>query len=253
MEAGRSILNITPSMNSTTFSGKWIFPWIKMTTSPTPPIGRVLENIMQKKATFLSRSSLIFIFFFFLSFFLLNSSACLAQQVDTLKAKDSIPIEKVDSLIKAQHSPRKAAIRSAIIPGWGQVYNKKYWKVPIVYAALGITGYIFLDNIKTYKDLKFSYAAKYKASLPPPANDSTDYFKIDSRYQPISLEALRQGRNQFRQYVDYSAVFFIIFWGLNIVDAVVDAHLKAFDISPDLSLKIKPAFNPLAKAGGVSL
>jgi len=216
---------------------------------------------MQKKATFLSRSSLIFIFFFFLSFFLLNSSACLAQQVDTLKAKDSIPIEKVDSLIKAQHSPRKAAIRSAIIPGWGQVYNKKYWKVPIVYAALGITGYIFLDNIKTYKDLKFSYAAKYKTTLPVydstspypgPYRDSTDYFKIDLRYQPLSLESLRAGRDQFRRYIDYSAVFFIIFWGLNVVDAVVDAHLKAFDISPDLSLKIKPAYNPLAKSGGVS-
>ena len=184
-----------------------------------------------------------------------------AQQVDTLKARDSVPLERVDSLIKLQHSPRKAAIRSAIIPGWGQVYNKKYWKVPIVYAALGITGYIFLDNIKTYKDLKFSYAAKYKTTLPVfdstssypgPYRDSTDYFNIKSRYKPISLESLRAGRNQFRQYIDYSAVFFIIFWGLNVVDAVVDAHLKAFDISPDLSMKIKPSYNPLVKTGGVS-
>jgi len=188
-----------------------------------------------------------------LIFFLSISVISSAQQVDTLKAKDSIPSEKVDSLIKTEHSPRKAAIRSAIIPGWGQVYNKKYWKVPIVYAALGITGYIFIDNLKTYKDLKFAYAAKYKASLPPPANDSADYFKIDPRYQPISLEALRQGRNQFRQYIDYSAVFFIVFWGLNIVDAVVDAHLKAFDISPDLSLKLKPAYNPVTNSGGFSL
>jgi hypothetical protein len=201
---------------------------------------------MQKKIKFLSRFS-----FIPFSFFLLSSSVCSAQQADTPKAKDSIPAATVDSLIKAQHSPRKAAIRSAIIPGWGQVYNKKYWKVPIVYAALGITGYIFIDNIKTYKDLKFSYAAKYKASVPP--YDSTDYFKIKPRYLPISLESLRAGRNQFRQYIDYSAVFFIIFWGLNVVDAVVDAHLKAFDISPDLSMKIKPVYNPLANSGGLSL
>jgi Family of unknown function (DUF5683) len=221
-----------------------------------PPSSKeALKNIMLKNK-FLLHSS-----FVFFSFFLLLSIACSAQKVDTLKAKDSIPAAKVDSLIKAEHSPRKAAIRSAIIPGWGQVYNKKYWKVPIVYAALGITGYIFVDNLKTYRDLRFAYAAKYKASLPAydPANpypgpyrDSTDYFKIKDRYKPIDIESLRQGRNQFRQYIDYSAVFFVIFWGLNVVDAVVDAHLKAFDISPDLSMKIKPAYNPLVKYGGVS-
>jgi len=184
-----------------------------------------------------------------------------AQKIETLKAKDSIPAEKVDSLIKVEHRPKKAAIRSALIPGWGQAYNRKYWKIPIVYAALGITGYIFVNNIKTYKDLRFSYAAKYKASLPPfdpnnplpgPYRDSTDYFKIKDQYQPLGLESLRQYRNQFRQYIDYSAVFFVLFWGLNVVDAVVDAHLKAFDISPDLTLKIKPSYNPISNVGAVN-
>lgn len=183
-----------------------------------------------------------------------------AQKLDTLKAKDSIPVEKVDSLIRVDHSPRKAAIRSALIPGWGQVYNRKYWKIPIVYAALGITGYIFVNNIKTYKDLKFSYAAKYKASLPKfdsthplpgPFQDSTDYRKIKEKYLPLGLESLRQYRNQFRQYIDYSAVFFVVFWGLNVVDAAVDAHLKAFDISPDLTLKIKPSYNPFSNTGEI--
>jgi hypothetical protein len=207
----------------------------------------------------MKKKSVAIIFFFFSSFF----SICLhAQKVDTLKHRDSVPVEKVDSLIKIQHSPRKAAIRSAIIPGWGQAYNKKYWKIPIIYAALGITGYIFVDNLKTYKGLRFAYAAKYKASLPPydstssypgPYQDSTDYFKIDPRYAQIDIESLRQDRNQFRQYIDYSVLFFVVFWGLNVVDAVVDAHLKAFDISPNLSLKIRPSYNPLLKTGAVSL
>ena len=198
-----------------------------------------------------------FHFFFSLSFFfsafLLSSLISIAQQKDSLKAIhkiDSIPAATVDSLIKVEHSPRKAAIRSAIIPGWGQVYNKKYWKVPIVYAALGITGYIFVDNLKTYKDLKIAYSGKYNARVK---GDSTDYRKIKPRYLPISEESLRAGRDQFRRYIDYSAVFFVVFWGLNVVDAVVDAHLKAFDVSPDLSMKIKPSYNPLANSASLSL
>ncbi len=198
---------------------------------------------MQRKTALFLRLPLIFISFFFV----LVSSG---QKVRSSTYEDSLPAAKVDSLIKAQHSPRKAAIRSAIIPGWGQIYNRKYWKVPIVWGALGVTGYIFFNNLHTYQDLKFSYAAKYKASVPP--YDSIDYKQIKDKYMPIDPEALKAGRNQYRQYIDYAAVFFIIFWGLNVVDAAVDAHLKAFDISPDLSLRIKPNYNPLAKAGGVS-
>ena len=167
----------------------------------------------------------------------------------------------LDTTTTKKFDPKVAMLRSAIIPGWGQIYNKKYWKVPIVWGALGVTGYIFFNNLYTYKDLKFAYAAKYKASLPPydstnprppPYQDSTDYFKIKDQYKPIDAEALRTGRNLYRQYIDYAAVFFIVFWGLNVVDAAVDAHLKAFDISPDLSLKIRPNYNPIAKTGGVS-
>jgi hypothetical protein len=202
-----------------------------------------MKDFIQKRPRSLSRVAL-----FFISFFIVLVSS--GQKVRHSTYEDSLPAAKVDSLIKAQHSPRKAAIRSAIIPGWGQIYNRKYWKAPIVWGALGVTGYIFFNNLYTYQDLKFSYAAKYKASVPP--YDSTDYFKIKDKYMPIDQEALRTGRNIYRQYIDYAAVFFIIFWGLNVVDAAVDAHLKAFDISPDLSLKIKPTYYPLAKAGGVS-
>ena len=209
---------------------------------------------MQKKTVLFLKILLIF-----LSLFIVLISS--GQKVRSSTYEDSLPAAKVDSLIKAQHSPRKAAIRSAIIPGWGQIYNRKYWKVPIVWGTLGVTAKIFFNNLYTYQDLKFSYAAKYKASLPAydststypgPYKDSTDYFKIKKQYLPIDQEALRVNRNLYRKYIDYAAVFFVIFWGLNVVDAAVDAHLKAFDISPDLSLKIKPMYNPLVKAGGVS-
>jgi len=203
----------------------------------------ITDNLIQKRRGFFFKPLLLFV-----SMCIVLASS--GQKIRRSTYDDSLPAAKVDSLIKAQHSPRKAAIRSAIIPGWGQIYNKKYWKVPIVWGALGVTGYIFFNNLYTYKDLKFSYAAKYEASVPP--YDSTNYNQIKPQYLPIDQEALRAGRNQYRQYIDYAAVFFIVFWGLNIVDAAVDAHLKAFDISPVLSLRIKPSYNPLVRAGGVS-
>jgi len=238
MEAGRSLSNIIHWMNSTAFSGKLTSRLTNFSNS----LG-ITDNLIQKRCGFFLKPLLLFV-----SLCIVLASS--GQKIRRSTYEDSLPAAKVDSLIKAQHSPRKAAIRSAIIPGWGQIYNKKYWKVPIVWGALGVTGYIFFNNLYTYKDLKFSYAAKYEASVPP--YDSTNYKQIKPQYLPIDQEALRAGRNQYRQYIDYAAVFFIVFWGLNIVDAAVDAHLKAFDISPDLSLRIKPNYNPLLKAGGVS-
>ena len=69
---------------------------------------------------------------------------------------------KIDSVLK-HHSPRKAAIRSALVPGLGQVYNKKYWKNPIIYGALGISASIFVYNLKWYRRTRFAYTAKYEA------------------------------------------------------------------------------------------
>jgi hypothetical protein len=195
----------------------------------------------------------------FLILLILFSQFSFAQNKEKLTTPktDSTPVEtkkapfnKYDSATKA-HPPKSAAFRSAVLPGWGQIYNKKYWKLPIVYAALGITGFIFIDNIKTYKEYRFAYAARFKAEQQPP--DSTDYFKLKNLYKVISPESIRTARNRFRQYVDYSALFFIIFWGLNVVDATVDAHLKSFDVSPDLSLQIKPGHSQMAGTNGISL
>ncbi|HMR91564.1 MAG TPA: DUF5683 domain-containing protein [Chitinophagaceae bacterium] len=151
-------------------------------------------------------------------------------------------------------NPRKATIRSAILPGWGQVYNKKYWKVPIVYSALGITGYIFADNIKTYKESRDAYRIRHNYSQPTAtADDTTAFNALEQIYKIAPMESIRHQRDRFRQYIDYSVIFFVIFWGLNVVDATVDAHLKNFDVSPDLSLKIKAGRSEMAGTNGLSL
>lgn len=146
------------------------------------------------------------------------------------------------------YSPRRATYRSAILPGWGQATNKKYWKIPIVYAALGVTTYIFFHNVKQYNEAKNAYLNAIDGN---PLNDSLipqPYYTIKD--QP---ERIKTFRNQVRQNVDYSVLFFILFWGLNVVDATVDAHLKTFDVSDDLSLQIRPGYSPLANTNGISI
>lgn len=149
-----------------------------------------------------------------------------------------------------EYNPRKAAIRSAIIPGWGQVYNRKYWKVPIVYGALGTTAGIFVYNLKNYKDTRFAYRVKYNMRVN--GTDSTLFPKIKDVLKPLSEASLRSYRDQFRRDIDYSVIFFLIMWGLNVVDAAVDSHLKSFDVSPDLSLRFKPGRSEIAGTTGLS-
>ncbi|HEY9362214.1 MAG TPA: DUF5683 domain-containing protein [Chitinophagaceae bacterium] len=205
---------------------------------------------MQKKFTVL----VVMLALTFFSVMAQEVPVVINKDTTQLRVPEDVKIKQVnkDSLNNL-HSPRKAAIRSAIIPGWGQIYNKKYWKLPIVYGALGTTAGVFIFNLKTYKELKFAYAAKYKASLPvSQGRDSTDYFKIKSEYLPISQESLRFNRDQFRRNIDYTVLVFVALWGLNVMDATVDAHLKSFNVSPDLSLKIKPGHSEMANTNGLS-
>jgi len=158
--------------------------------------------------------------------------------------------DKADSLTK-MHSPRKAALLSAIFPGLGQIYNKKYWKLPIVYAAMGISGGIFFYNLTNYRDTRFAYKVKYNMRVN--RTDSALYSRIKETLKPLSEESLRFYRTQFRRDIDYSAIFFVVMWGLNIVDATVDAHLKEFDVSPNLGFRFKPGYSEMAGTNGLSL
>lgn len=151
----------------------------------------------------------------------------------------------------AAHSPKKAAIRSAILPGLGQIYNKKYWKVPIVYGALGVSGGIFIYNLTNYKDTRFAYRVKYNMRVNH--TDSLLYNSIRYNLKPLSEESLRYYRDQFRRDIDYAALFFLLLWGLNVMDATVDAHLKSFDVGPNLSLQLHTGYSEVAQTNGLSV
>jgi hypothetical protein len=194
-------------------------------------------------------------------FLILSPSFLQAQQKEILQSVDSSKTitaivdstpdgEKKIKKIR-EYNPRKAALRSAILPGWGQIYNKKYWKLPIVYGALGGSGAYFVYNLTNYKDLRFAYKVKYNMRVNH--TDTLLFPKVRKDLKGLSEESLRYYRDQYRRDIDYAALFFVILWGLNVVDAAVDAHLKAFDVSPDLSLQFKPGRSELAGTNGLSL
>jgi Family of unknown function (DUF5683) len=203
-----------------------------------------------------------FFIFFFTGFFL--SIRVHAQHTDTLIVNpqtDSI-LEKKDnqysgkkmsqaerdSIDKKLHdNPRRATLYSAILPGAGQVYNKKYWKVPIVYTALGIPAYAFFFNKGWY--IKCQYALTVCINLSTNGSVGGDSLaKVAPELQPFVTANDQNGiitnRDSFRKNEDYSVLFFLLFYALNIVDATVDAHLKDFNVNSDLSFQIKPMIFP---------
>lgn len=184
--------------------------------------------------------------------FLINLTVCPAQKKDSIVINNNGGIAGGRSIAvlkdtAVHYNPNIAIRRSAILPGWGQATNKKYWKIPIVYAALGTTGYLFFRNLKQYKEAKSAYMLAIDLD---PTNDyliKEPYF--DVKDQPSRI---RSFRNDVRQNLDYSVLFFILFWGLNVADAAVDAHLKTFDVNEDLSFYFKPGYSPMAKTNGIS-
>ncbi len=163
----------------------------------------------------------------------------------TLTGKDST--DYVDSVRK--QDIRKAIIRSAVIPGWGQISNKQAWKVPIVYGGLSIPAYMFFTNVTRYKELRDTYRVLMDPNSTWEPEDFPDYLRPILN-QPNSI---RFYRDAYRRDVDYSVLYFVGAWGLNVVDAAVFAHLRDFDVSDDLSMRIQPKISPQFRTVGVSL
>lgn len=147
--------------------------------------------------------------------------------------------QKVDSLVKI-HSPVKASIYSAILPGAGQFYNHKYWKIPVIYGAMAGLGYLAKTNNSRYTDFKTAY--RYR--IDGDSGTTDNYTDI---YTDNDLKLLR---DYYRRNRDLSLIFIGLFYVLNIVDASVDAHLYYFDISDDLSLNLAPA---VYSQGGIGI
>lgn len=138
------------------------------------------------------------------------------------------------SLVR-KHSIKKAAIFSAVLPGLGQAYNRKYWKIPIIYAGFGAIGYLIYTNNDFYQVYKEAYIYV--------ANDET--YPIDNPYVgKYTLSQLQQGMDYYRRNRDLSIIIAGLWYTLNILEAYVDAHFFTYDISEDLSMRMGPAVSP---------
>ncbi len=121
-------------------------------------------------------------------------------------------------------TPARAAFYSAILPGLGQAYNKKYWKIPLVYAALGTGIYFFIDNTNEYN----KYRDVYKRRLAG---------FTDDEFQGISDEALIRAQKTLRKNREISLLVTAGIYALNIIDANVDAHLLQYNVDENLALQ----------------
>lgn len=167
---------------------------------------------------------------------------------------DSTKTLQKESVVDKKHNPRLATKRSLILPGWGQAYNKEYWKIPIVYGALSIPTVTFFYNNNIYKESKFAYEARIQAQQAgATAADSIPYYSLETKYQRADIGAIQTLRNAARRDRDYSILWFLVVWGLNVADATVFGHLKDFDVSNNLTLNVKPNFNPVTRTPGLGL
>ena len=135
--------------------------------------------------------------------------------------------------------PKKAGLYSAILPGSGQVYTKKYWKVPVIYGGLITSAYYINES----NDLYQLYKSTYLNRLDGDFSDNLNYSDSD----------LRTLTEHYRRNREVSALLFTLTYILNIVDASVNAHLFDYDVSEDLSLHIQPVYFSKENASGFSL
>lgn len=166
-------------------------------------------------------------------FFTLHISAQVKDSTLVTLSKDSL-LKDTSSLIKINvkqiHSAKKAALLSVAFPGAGQIYNKKYWKLPIIYA--GAAGLIYSLQFNQSRYVKYRNAYKYRID-----NDATTVDGYVGIYSDDNLNTLQK---YYHRYRDLTVIGFAALYALNIIDASVDAHLFTFNVSDDLSLNIQP-------------
>ncbi|WP_410004813.1 DUF5683 domain-containing protein [Aequorivita nionensis] len=162
-------------------------------------------------------------------FFLIFATSLFAQTSDSLKVKKEERVIVVnDSILPKEEynplAPAKAAFYSAVVPGLGQVYNKKYWKIPIIYAGMAAGIYFYKQQDDDYDRFRNAYKRRLAGY-------------DDDEFQGISDDRLINAQKSAQKNKSISIIVTVAFYLLNVVDANVDAHLRQYEVSEDLSLQ----------------
>ncbi len=178
----------------------------------------------------------------------------------SLHSKDAKDTVQVKPLVKPfKIIPRQATLKSLMIPGWGQLYNRQYWKLPLVAGAFATLGVIAnYNNVRYTKYRDFYYQVSPRVEDPsykPPTTVSVPY--EDGTIRDLDINQLKRLTDGFRRNRDYTYIGMVLAWTFNVVDANVSAHLKTFDVSDDISLKVKPTvdYQPFSQSlvSGITL
>jgi hypothetical protein len=172
------------------------------------------------------------------------SFSCFSQETDSLRvSRDSIPfrvatlqepLPEYDPL-----APSRAAFYSAVLPGLGQIYNKRYWKVPIVYGGIATSIYFYSENRTDYNRFRNAYKRRL-------AGFKDDEFYGNGNEPLISNDRLINAQRTAQKNMSMSLMVAVGIYLLNIIDANVDAHLKQYDVREDLSLRPKLDIDPIS-------
>ncbi|HET6227269.1 MAG TPA: DUF5683 domain-containing protein [Bacteroidia bacterium] len=201
---------------------------------------------MHKKEKYGFNKTRFYIFVLCAVLFIVKVQAQVGDTAKIMSTKDTVILKKA----VVYHSPRKAALYSTVLPGLGQAYNKKYWKIPVLYCAAGGLAYSIIYWQRTYIEFRTAYRIRVDTV-------STTFDEFVGVYNDAQLLSATQIAHRYR---DLSVFGTVLLYVLNIVDASVDAHLYNFDVSDNLSLNIQPTFittvglnSPRTNITGVSL
>ncbi|MFI5203987.1 MAG: DUF5683 domain-containing protein [Flavobacteriales bacterium] len=186
-----------------------------------------------KKLKKFCRDTMSRILLIFLFTFLTLSAYTQSPPADTVVA--------IPKKTKHAHSPTRAGIYSAVLPGLGQIYNRKWWKTPIVYAAIGTSAGFVVYNQRKYRMFKTAYINHFNDPL------------LQDDFSKYSLGQLFEIQDTYHEWRDISIMFLAGAYVLNIIDAVVDAHFFRFDVDDKLSFHFQPRLGNYASTFGFSL
>ena len=165
-----------------------------------------------------------------------DSVLVLTSEADTTQQKQFFL-----SSFKNLTQPGRAALFSAIIPGAGQVYNKAWWKVPIIYATGGVLVYFIIDNNNKYQD--FREALSIRTGRSDQFIEVYDAYYNDRIYganEPVGTKNLRSSKDFYRRNRDLTIILSVLAYGMQIAEAYVHGHMREFDVSDNLSLRVQP-------------